>query len=171
MTAAWQPAYIGLGSNLAGPETQVRQALRRLATLPGTRLVSVSRLFGSRPLGPPGQPEFVNAAAGILTRLTALGLLRELQALELRAGRPTVHEHWGPRIIDLDLLVFGVEQSSRAELVLPHPGVVERNFVLYPLADIAPDLEVPGRGRVRQLLTRVPADGVWPLGDARPEKG
>jgi 2-amino-4-hydroxy-6-hydroxymethyldihydropteridine diphosphokinase len=169
--AAWQPAYIGLGSNLSDPEAQVRGALRGLAALPQTRLVVVSRLFGSRPMGPADQPAFVNAVAGVLTQLRARELLRALQALELEAGRPAVHEHWGPRIIDLDLLLFGAEQSGGPELVLPHPGVVERNFVLYPLADIAPDLEVPGRGRVRELLTRVPADGVWPLGEARPREG
>jgi 2-amino-4-hydroxy-6-hydroxymethyldihydropteridine diphosphokinase len=161
--AAWRPAYVGLGSNLSEPEAQVRDAAQRLASLPRSRLVLVSRLFGSRPMGPAGQPDYVNAAAGILTELTALELLRELQALEVQAGRCAVHEHWGPRVLDLDLLIFGTEQSAGPDLVLPHPGVVERNFVLYPLADIAPDLEVPGRGRVRELLARVPADGVWPL--------
>jgi len=169
--AAWQPAYIGLGSNLSDPEAQVRGAVRGLASLPQTCLVLVSRLYASRPMGLAGQPEFVNAVAGVLTQLTAAGLLRELQAQELSAGRPAVHEHWGPRIIDLDLLIFGAAQSSSTDLVLPHPGVVARNFVLYPLAEIAPDLEVPGRGRVRELLARVPADGVWPLGEARPGEG
>ncbi len=169
--AAWQPAYIGLGSNLSDPATQVRQAVLRLAALPQTRLVTVSRLFGSRPMGPVTQPDFVNAVAGVLTQLSALALLRELRHQEGQAGRPAQHERWGPRVIDLDVLVFGCEECSSTELVLPHPGVVERNFVLYPLADIAPDLEVPGRGRVRQLLTRVSADGVWPLGEARPGEG
>jgi 2-amino-4-hydroxy-6-hydroxymethyldihydropteridine diphosphokinase len=150
---------------------QVRQALRGLAGLPQTRLVAVSRLYGSRPLGPVVQPDFVNAVAGLLTGLSALALLRQLRALEIAAGRPAVHEHWGPRVIDLDVLVFGTEQCTSTELVLPHPGVVERNFVLYPLADIAPDLEVPGSGRVRELLDRVSAAGVWPLGEARPGEG
>ncbi len=159
----WQPAYIGLGSNLSQPAQQVRMALQRLAGLPGTLCVAVSRLYGSRPLGPVIQPDFVNAVAGVVTQLTALELLRELRQLEGAAGRPAVHEHWGPRVIDLDVLVFGREQCVGTELVLPHPGVVERNFVLYPLADIAPDLEVPGRGRVRELLSHVSADGVWPL--------
>ena len=161
--AAWQPAYIGLGSNLSDPAAQVRGAVRALASLPQTRLVVVSRLFGSRPMGVAGQPDFVNAVAGVLTQMTARQLLRALQSLELAAGRPAVHEHWGPRVLDLDLLVFGREQCSSAELVLPHPGVVARNFVLYPLADVAPDLEVPGIGRVRELLPRVCAEGVWPL--------
>ena len=90
-------------------------------------------------------------------------LLQELRARKCAAGRSAVHEHWGPRVLDLDLLVFGREQCTSAELVLPHPGVVARNFVLYPLADIAPDLEVPGHGQVRELLARVGADGIWPL--------
>ncbi|HEX3838699.1 MAG TPA: 2-amino-4-hydroxy-6-hydroxymethyldihydropteridine diphosphokinase [Steroidobacteraceae bacterium] len=161
--AVWQPAYIGLGSNLSDPAQQVRQALHELAGLPQTRSVAVSRLYGSRPMGPVTQPDFVNAVAGVVTQLPALELLRHLQRLEGAAGRPAVHEHWGPRVIDLDLLVFGCEQCTSAELVLPHPGVVARNFVLYPLADIAPDLNVPGHGRVRELLPRVSADGVWLL--------
>ena len=167
----WQPAYIGLGSNLSDPAAQVRQALQGLAGLPRTLCVAVSRLYASRPLGPVNQPDFVNAVAGVLTQLTALQLLQELRRLESQAGRPAVHEHWGPRVIDLDILVCGTEQCSSGELVLPHPGVVERNFVLYPLADIAPDLEVPGKGRVRELLAGVSADGVWPLGEARPGEG
>jgi 2-amino-4-hydroxy-6-hydroxymethyldihydropteridine diphosphokinase len=158
----WQPAYIGLGSNLADPAAQVRQALRSLAGLPQTLCVAVSRLYGSRPMGPT-QPDFVNAVAGVLTQLPAVELLRQLRQLEAQAGRPAVHEHWGPRVLDLDLLIFGREQCSGTELVLPHAGVVERNFVLYPLADIAPDLEVPGCGRVRELLAHVSADGLWPL--------
>jgi 2-amino-4-hydroxy-6-hydroxymethyldihydropteridine diphosphokinase len=161
--AVWQPAYVGLGSNLSDPAQQVRQALHGLTGLPQTLCVAVSRLYGSRPMGPISQPDFVNAVAGLVTQLPALELLRQLRKLEEQAGRPAVHEHWGPRVIDLDLLVFGREQCSSAELVLPHPGVVKRNFVLYPLADIAPDLEVPGLGPVRELLPRVCADGVWPL--------
>jgi 2-amino-4-hydroxy-6-hydroxymethyldihydropteridine diphosphokinase len=161
--AAWQPAYIGLGSNLMDPLAQVRQALQSLTQLPRTLLVASARFYGSRALGPVTQPDFVNAVAGVITQLTAPELLQELHRLERQAGRPAVHEHWGPRVIDLDVLVFGREQRSGTELVLPHPGVVARNFVLYPLADIAPDLEVPGSGRVRELKARVSADGVWPL--------
>lgn len=163
MRAVWQPAYIGLGSNLSDPAAQVRQALHDLAGVPRTLRVAVSPLYGSRPLGPVSQPDFVNAVAGVLTQLTAAELLQALRALEAQAGRPAVHEHWGPRVIDLDLLVFGREERSGADLVLPHPGVVARNFVLYPLADIAPELEVPGHGPVRELLARVGADGIWPL--------
>ncbi|HEV2702620.1 MAG TPA: 2-amino-4-hydroxy-6-hydroxymethyldihydropteridine diphosphokinase [Steroidobacteraceae bacterium] len=159
----WQPAYIGLGSNLSDPAAQVRQALRSLAQLPLTLCVAVSRLYGSRPMGSVSQPEFVNAVAGLLTQLPALELLQQLHQLEARAGRPASHEHWGPRVLDLDVLVYGREQRTGTDLTLPHPGVVDRNFVLYPLADIAPDLEVPGCGRVRELLSHVSADGLWPL--------
>ncbi len=161
--AVWQPAYIGLGSNLSDPVVQVQQALRGLAAVPRSLCIAASRLYGSRPMGPVAQPDFVNAVAGMLTQLTALELLRELRALELQAGRPPGHEHWGPRVLDLDVLICGGEQCNTPELRLPHPGVVERNFVLYPLADIAPDLEVPGCGRVRDLLAQVSAEGVWPL--------
>ncbi len=161
--AVWQPAYIGLGSNLSEPVQQVQRALDALTLLPRSLRVAVSRLYGSRPLGPVVQADFVNAVAGILTQLSAVELLQELRKLEIAAGRPAQHEHWGPRVIDLDVLVYGKEQCSGDELTLPHPGVVERNFVLYPLADIAPDLEVPGSGPVRELLPKVCADGVWPL--------
>jgi 2-amino-4-hydroxy-6-hydroxymethyldihydropteridine diphosphokinase len=112
--AVWQPAYIGLGSNLSDPALQVRQALHSLTGLPQTLCVAVSRLYGSRPMGPVTQPDFVNAVAGLVTQLSALELLRQLRILEEQAGRPAVHEHWGPRVIDLDLLVFGREQCASA---------------------------------------------------------
>jgi 2-amino-4-hydroxy-6-hydroxymethyldihydropteridine diphosphokinase len=114
------------------------------------------------------QGDFVNAAAGLLTQLTSERLLNELAAIEVASGRPAVHQHWGPRTLDLDLLVFGREQHAQAALTLPHPGIVERNFVLYPLADFAPDLEIPGIGRVARLLGRVSADGLWPLTQSTP---
>jgi 2-amino-4-hydroxy-6-hydroxymethyldihydropteridine diphosphokinase len=158
----WQPAYIGIGSNLSDPSAQVAAAMGRLAALPDTRLVLCSPLYGSRSLQP-GQPDFVNAVAGVLTRLAPRDLLRETQAAERAAGRPLVHEHWGPRVLDLDLLIYGRMQSADPQLHLPHPGVVERNFVLYPLAAIAPDLEVPGRGLVRELAARVQSCGIWLL--------
>jgi len=109
------------------------------------------------------QPDFVNGVVGVLTQLDAPQLLKELQALEIALGRPTEHEKWGPRVIDLDLLIFGRERRAEPTLVLPHPGIVERNFVLYPLADIAPDLDVPGLGLVAELKRRVSSEGIWPL--------
>ena len=161
--ATWQPAYIGVGSNLQDPRAQVLEALARLGQLPQTRLVLTSRLYRSRPFGKADQPEFVNAAAGLLTQLDALALFQNLHAIELAMGRPESHEHWGPRIIDLDLLVYGRERRSEPALTLPHPGIVERNFVLYPLAEIAPDLDVPGLGRVADLAAAVTPEGLTPL--------
>jgi 2-amino-4-hydroxy-6-hydroxymethyldihydropteridine diphosphokinase len=156
----WRPAYIGLGSNLADPRAQVLSARERLARIPLTRLLLASPLYRSRPMGPIAQPDFVNAVAGVLTQLPAPALLRELRTLETALGRPPRHERWGPRIIDLDLLSFGREQRSEAALTLPHPGIVGRNFVLYPLADIAPDLDLPGLGRVADLRQRVTSEGL-----------
>lgn len=155
---AWQPAYVGVGSNLDDPRAQVLKACARIARIPGTRVVATSRLYATRPLGTVQQPDFVNAVAGTLTQLSSLQFLEHLRAIEAEFGRPAQHEKWGPRVIDLDLLVYGREQRTDAPLVLPHPGIVERNFVLYPLADIAPELDVPGRGRVSELKQRVSAD-------------
>jgi 2-amino-4-hydroxy-6-hydroxymethyldihydropteridine diphosphokinase len=156
----WQPAWIGVGSNLEDPRAQVLAAVQRLGDLPKTRLVSSSRLYRSRPFGPAAQADFVNAVAGILTQLEPQALLNELHAIEKSMGRPERHERWGPRIIDLDLLAYGRERRKEAELALPHPGIVERNFVLYPLADIAPDLDLPGLGRVADLAAAVTAEGI-----------
>jgi 2-amino-4-hydroxy-6-hydroxymethyldihydropteridine diphosphokinase len=161
----WQPAYVGVGSNLDDPRAQVLSAIRRLGERPGCRLVLASRLYRSRPFGPVAQPDFVNAAAGLLTRLDAAALLGELRSIEGAMGRPAQHERWGPRVIDLDLLCLGRERRTEATLTLPHPGIVERNFVLYPLAEIAPDLDLPGLGRVAELKGRVTSEGLTVLPD------
>jgi len=163
--AIWQPAYIGLGSNLQEPNAQVRRACAGLQGLACTRLVSVSPLYRSKPFGPVPQPDFINAVAGILTQLDARTLLGELQALERALGRPAQRERWGPRVIDLDLLVYGRERREEPGLTLPHSGIVERNFVLYPLADLAPELDVPGLGRVAELRGRVTPEGLERLGE------
>ena len=158
--ARWRPAYVGVGSNLEDPRAQVLGALSRLAQLPLTRVELTSPLYRSRPLGPIVQPDFVNAVAGLLTQLEAPALLAELRALEAALGRPAAHERWGPRVIDLDLLSYGRERRSAPALTLPHAGIPQRNFVLYPLADIAPDLDLPGLGRVAELAGAVTAEGL-----------
>jgi 2-amino-4-hydroxy-6-hydroxymethyldihydropteridine diphosphokinase len=159
----WRPAYVALGSNLADPAAQVTAALGRLPGIPGTRLIARSRLWASRPLGPQDQPDFVNAVAGLLTQLDARELLGELQALERAMGRTGPVVRWGPRSIDLDLLAMGSDELSGPALRLPHPGVHERDFVLYPLAELAPELWIPGRGRVEALARRVANRGIVPL--------
>jgi 2-amino-4-hydroxy-6-hydroxymethyldihydropteridine diphosphokinase len=158
--ATWVPAYVALGSNLDDPATQIELAFDALSELPDCRLIARSRRYRTQPLGPQDQPEFVNAAAGLLTTLSARELLVALKNLERTLGRDVPVVRWGPRRIDLDLLVHGDAQISESDLVVPHRGLPERNFVLYPLCDIAPDLHVPGHGRVRQLAARVGAAGL-----------
>jgi 2-amino-4-hydroxy-6-hydroxymethyldihydropteridine diphosphokinase len=160
---SWRPAYVGLGSNLEEPRRQVQSACELLKQLPLTRLVLTSPLYRSRPLGSIAQPDFVNAVAGVLTQLEAPALLEGLKSIETALGRPAVRERWGPRVIDLDLLCYAREIRSDPQLTLPHPGIVERNFVLYPLADIAPDLDLPGLGRVAELAGRVTTEGITRL--------
>jgi 2-amino-4-hydroxy-6-hydroxymethyldihydropteridine diphosphokinase len=162
----WVPAYIGLGANLDDPLQQLRTALVSLAQVPDTRLVMVSPAYRSSPMGPQDQPEYINAVAGMLTSLEPGVLLDALQAIERGMGRVRGGERWGPRIIDLDLLVYGDTVVQNERLVLPHPGIHERGFVLYPLADIAPTLKVPGRGSVESLRAAVPADDLLRLEDS-----
>ena len=160
MEERWRPAYVGIGSNLSDPEHQVRRALAALAGLPDSRFVVASPLYRTQPLGDVVQPAFVNAVAGLLTRRTPDELLEDLRALERTLGREPPRERWGPRLIDLDLLVVGRETRATGSLTLPHPGIAERDFVLHPLADIAPDLDVPGLGRVAALRERVTNRGL-----------
>jgi 2-amino-4-hydroxy-6-hydroxymethyldihydropteridine diphosphokinase len=156
----WTPAYVGLGSNLDDPPLQIARGFEALATLPHTRLVLRSRLYRTHPLGPIDQPDFVNAAAGLLTQLPHRDLLVSLKGLENRLGRRRPAERWGPRRIDLDLLVYGNARIDEPDLTVPHPGIAERAFVLAPLADFAPDLRVPGLGLVRELLATVDTSGL-----------
>jgi 2-amino-4-hydroxy-6-hydroxymethyldihydropteridine diphosphokinase len=154
-------AYVGLGANLDEPRAQVEQAVEELAALRSVALLAVSPLYRSRPMGPRDQPDFINAVAGLDARCDAAELLARLHKLEARHGRQRDGARWGPRPLDLDLLLFGRERIDTPALTVPHPGLAERNFVLYPLADIAPlDLDVPGFGPLGALLARVAPDGI-----------
>src|SRR3984957_1494958 len=150
----WRPAYVGLGSNIDEPEMQIRRALAALAELPRTQLRLRSSLYGSKPLGPYVQPDYVNAVAGLLTQLEATQLFVELRRLERELGRAPSAERWGPRRIDLDLLLYAQLRSHGPDLWLPHPGLLLRNFVLFPLREIAPELQVPDQGSIRELAPR-----------------
>jgi 2-amino-4-hydroxy-6-hydroxymethyldihydropteridine diphosphokinase len=112
-------------------------------------------------MGPVNQPDFCNAVVGILTELDARSLHGALRAVEQQMGREPSRERWGPRVIDLDLLAYGEERRADPDLMLPHPGVAERQFVLQPWCEIAPDFLVPGLGRVAALAARLPAEGLW----------
>ena len=150
-------AWIGLGANLGDPVAQVRDALRDLDAIEATRLVRASSLYRSAPWGDIEQPAFVNAVAEVETRLAPRELLDALLAIEQRRGRIRDGRRWGPRRLDLDLLVHGDRRMAEDGLVLPHPHLAERAFVLMPLAEIAPGLHVPGVGIVADLLARIDA--------------
>ena len=143
-------AYIGLGSNLDDPEQQILDAMDELDCIPESWLAMTSSLYVSAPMGPQNQPDYVNAVALIRTVLEPIHLLDELQAIENRHGRLR-EQRWGPRTLDLDLLLYGDQVIDVPRLTVPHPGLAERAFVLYPLAEISPDLHVPGLGVVTAL--------------------
>lgn len=144
-------ACVGLGSNLDHPARQVELAVEMLHEIRGSRLIRHSSLYRSSPLGGIEQPDFVNAVAIVETRLAPGDFLKELQAIERLRGREDERVRWGPRVLDLDLLVYGDRVIDEPGLSVPHPGIGARNFVLLPLREIAPDLDIPGLGRVRDL--------------------
>ena len=147
----WFPAYIGLGSNLRSPARQLETAFELLGDIRTSRLVGRSSLYRSAPFGGVEQPDFVNAAASLLTQLSAQDLLLELQRIEKVRGRERGDVRWGPRVLDLDLLVYSNLHIDEPDLTIPHPGIGERNFVLLPLKEIAPELSIPGLGRISTL--------------------
>ena len=155
----WQPVYIGLGSNVGDSPALIEQAIVLLAGLERTRLMCRSPLYRSQPWGPVAQAEFCNAAAGFVSELDPERWLQALQGIETALGRTRSELRWGPREIDLDLLAHGTRVSQTDQLSLPHPGIPEREFVLYPLRDIAEDLCLPW-GRVRELAARVAPRGI-----------
>jgi len=143
-------AFVGLGSNLDDPERQINRALELLDNIERTDLIARSSLYRSAPFGSVAQPDFINAVACLRSTLAPMALLNELQCIERSSGRKR-GVRWGPRTLDLDLLVFGDQEIDQKGLTLPHPGIAERNFVLLPLIEIAPRLIIPGLGRVSEL--------------------
>jgi 2-amino-4-hydroxy-6-hydroxymethyldihydropteridine diphosphokinase len=158
MMTLWRPAYVAIGSNLQSPRERVLEAMDRIQPLSGAALLR-SHLYLSRPMGPKDQPDFVNAAVGLLTQATPRVLLNELLGIERSMGRDR-QERWGPRVIDLDLVWMVDAAVNEAGLTVPHPGVSIRNFVLYPLADIAPTMKIPECGTVLDLKQSVGGDGI-----------
>jgi 2-amino-4-hydroxy-6-hydroxymethyldihydropteridine diphosphokinase len=163
MTPLWRPAYVGIGSNLQSPRDRAVEAIERMSTLDATRIVLRSQLYLTRPMGPLDQPDFINAAVGLLTQLSARDLLAGLLGIERSMGRDR-QERWGPRVIDLDLLWMIDSAIDEPGLTVPHPGVSTRNFVLYPLADIAPTIKIPRVGIVLDLKRDAGGDGISVLG-------
>lgn len=157
--------YIGLGSNLATPIEQLRSALAALAALPQTDLIAQSSFYSSDPLGPADQPRYVNAVAALDTELSPLALLDALQTIELEQGRTRKAERWGPRTLDLDILLFGERLLDEPRLTVPHYHMHARAFVLYPLAEIAPDLKLPDGRALTELLGTCPYAGLERLSE------
>lgn len=152
-------AFIGLGANLGEPAAQLRAAVQALNALPETRVLRTSTFYRSAAIGPAGQPDYCNAVAALDTALSPEALLDALQALEREAGR-VPGERWGPRLLDLDLLSHGDTVLRSERLTLPHPELALRDFVLWPLVEIAPDLRLPGLGAARELLAALPTAGL-----------
>ena len=164
----WIPAWVGLGSNLDGPEARVLHAVDALDEIAGCRVVAVSPLFRTAPIGEPDQPDYVNAVAGISTCLAPVTLLTQLQNIEAAHGRDRGGPKWGPRTLDLDLLLYGDLEVETEGLTVPHPALKERNFVVYPLAMIAPDLVLPDGTPVAELARRLGTEGMEEIGSPRP---
>jgi 2-amino-4-hydroxy-6-hydroxymethyldihydropteridine diphosphokinase len=157
--------YIGLGSNLAEPLQQLRSALAALAALPHSRLLASSSFYASDPLGPTDQPRYVNAVAMLDSDLQPHSLLDALQRIELEQGRTRKAERWGPRTLDLDILLFGARILDDARLQVPHYHMHARPFVLYPLAELAPELRLPDGRALSELLAACPFAGLERLDD------
>jgi 2-amino-4-hydroxy-6-hydroxymethyldihydropteridine diphosphokinase len=142
--------YIGLGSNLDNPVSQIKQALKSLGLCPDLNIEAVSSFYGNPPMGPVDQPDYVNAVVKISTAMSAPNLLQFLQSIEQKQKRTKLIK-WGPRTIDLDILLYGSQQINLPNLVIPHRGLTERVFVILPLLEIAPDLMLPNQVFLRKI--------------------
>jgi len=148
-------AYVGLGANLGDRETTLRRAVELLAEEPGIEVAAVSTLRETDPVGLVDQPLFLNGAAAVETLLSPRELLDVLLRIEQALGRVRSGVRWGPRTVDLDVLVYDDQVVDEPGLRVPHPRLHERRFTLEPLAELAPALEIPGRGQVSELLARL----------------
>ncbi len=156
-------SYIAIGSNLGDPISQTMSAIKALKQIPAITVVAESSLYSSTPMGPQNQPDYINAVVAIDTTLTPLELLNATQAIELEHGRVRKDERWGPRTLDLDIILYGDQEHHCERLTVPHYGMKVREFVLYPLAEIIPDLILPDNTALSQLLTQVDRNGlaIW----------
>lgn len=154
--------FIGLGGNLSDPVKQLKTAIDSISQLEATQLICCSQFYGSTPLGPEDQPDFVNAVCQIETELLPDVLLAELQTIEKTQGR-IKKRHWGERLIDLDILLYDQQQISSEHLTIPHVEIANRDFVLIPLAEISPNLVIPNRGAVEGLISSLSETYLKPL--------
>ncbi|AHB71723.1 2-amino-4-hydroxy-6-hydroxymethyldihydropteridine diphosphokinase [Cronobacter malonaticus] len=153
-------AFIALGSNLAEPLSQVNNALAALARIPGSRIVATSSFYRTPPLGPQDQPDYLNAAVALETTLSAEALLDNTQRIELEQGRVRKAERWGPRTLDLDIMLFGDATINTGRLTVPHYDMKNRAFMLLPLSEIAPALRFPDGERLADVLERLDCSAI-----------
>ena len=152
--------FIGLGSNLDEPLLQLKKAIEYLKQLKTLNLINVSNFYSSPPMGPQDQPDYINAVVEVATTLSADQLLDELQHIEHKQGRER-KQHWGARTLDLDILLYGNDVINTERLTVPHSGISERNFVLYPLRDLVDEnFVIPKSGLISELLAACPMIGV-----------
>jgi 2-amino-4-hydroxy-6-hydroxymethyldihydropteridine diphosphokinase len=156
-------AYIGLGSNLSNPKKQVADAAEEIANISNSRLVALSSLYLSKPMGPQDQDDYINAVIAVETTLSALALLDALQAIENAAGRVRKNNRWGARILDCDILLYGSETINDERLTVPHYGMKLREFVLLPLVEIAPNLSLPDGTAASSLANEINNNGIVKL--------
>ncbi|MCM7468947.1 2-amino-4-hydroxy-6-hydroxymethyldihydropteridine diphosphokinase [Enterobacter bugandensis] len=151
-------AYIAIGSNLASPLEQVNAAVQALGEIPQSRIVAVSSFYRTPPLGPQDQPDYLNAAVVLETTLDAETLLDNTQRIELQQGRVRKAERWGPRTLDLDIMLFGDEVINTERLTVPHYDMKNRGFMLWPLFEVAPDLIFPDDIPLKSILDSLEAE-------------
>ncbi|KZN66041.1 hypothetical protein N473_10755 [Pseudoalteromonas luteoviolacea CPMOR-1] len=152
--------YIGLGANLVDPQAQLVKAVNALSTHPAINALDVSSFYGSKPMGPQDQPDYVNAVARFETALEPEVLLDQLQDIELRQGRVRKDERWGPRTLDLDILLYNNEVISTPRLTVPHYGLCDREFVVFPLLELAPQLVLPNGQILKHIAENLPKNGL-----------
>ena len=158
-----QCVYLGLGANLNSPKEQLDNAVCALKKLPHCEFISVSHYYASKPMGPQDQPDYVNAVACIKTALEPEQLLDLTQAIELEHGRVRKAERWGPRTLDIDTLLFGQQVINSQRLTVPHYGLCEREFVVYPLLELAPELMFPSGTALKTITQDLPLNDLQQL--------
>ncbi len=155
-----EQAYVGLGCNLGERLENLRSAITALDALTSNSNIRCSSFYESDPMGPADQPDYINAVVGFLTTQTPHELLKTLQQIEQQHGRVRTGERWGPRTLDLDLLIYGEQHIDTEDLTVPHPGMPDRSFVLVPLSELAPDITIPGFGQIDKLLSECQQFGI-----------
>lgn len=158
-------SYIGIGSNQQDPIKQAQQAIEALKLLPSSEIIKCSSLYCSTPMGPQDQPDYINAVVAIETQLNPIALLDALQAIEQNQGRVRKDNRWGPRTLDLDIILYDNQTIDSERLVIPHYGMHEREFVLYPLLEITPQLTLPNGTHLSHLISLCDKNGLTTISE------